>query len=270
MAKSRSELIRSDHIKHALSKRHTDDFFATEVKNGPSHSSNDLLIMDAFAMKKSWANPCLSGYEIKVSRADFQKDTKWPGYLNYCNQFSFVCPTGLIQLEELPDEVGLIYYNPDKQTLYTKRKAQYRLIDVPNELYLYLMMNRFESSQHPFFTDRKEYFEAFLEDKADRKQIGYRVGSKMAKELQSMNKKYREMELDVEGMKEELEQAKKVYKILSSVGIRPSRYYSDWEERLQERLRVGVSTHIKNEVFEIRSKVNRLHAMLEPQLEEIK
>jgi hypothetical protein len=52
------------------------------------------------------------GFEVKVNRSDFLQDDKWEHYLQMCTHFYFVCPKGLIAKEELPDEIGLIYYNP--------------------------------------------------------------------------------------------------------------------------------------------------------------
>ncbi|NQX57538.1 MmcB family DNA repair protein [Paenibacillus qinlingensis] len=131
--------VRADMIKQVLAKRHWQDFFLTEVKNGATHTNKELLKMDAMAIMKSWANPCVTGYEVKVDHSDFTRANKWPGYMSYCNQFSFVCPTGLIQLDELPVEVGLIYY-PEKQSLTTKRKALYRNIEIPSAVLYYIIM----------------------------------------------------------------------------------------------------------------------------------
>lgn len=78
--------VRADMIKAALAIRHKEDSFFTEVRNGPA-VANELLILDAVAFKRSWANPCITGYEIKVSRSDFLADEKWRGYLMYCNQW---------------------------------------------------------------------------------------------------------------------------------------------------------------------------------------
>ena len=111
--------VRADEIKRALFKRHTDDLFLTEVKTGATWSNKDLLKFDAIAIKKSWAKPRLTGYEVKVSRSDFLNDQKWPDYLPHCRCFSFVCPKGLIQPEELTDEVGLIWYYLDSGALVT-------------------------------------------------------------------------------------------------------------------------------------------------------
>lgn len=54
----------------------------------------------------------IRGYEFKVSRADYFADLKrgkWQKYLRYCNTFSFVCPKGLIDKNEVPPEVGLLW-----------------------------------------------------------------------------------------------------------------------------------------------------------------
>jgi hypothetical protein len=74
--------VRSCDIKLALSKRHKDDYFLTEVKDGPTMGASHARI-DAWAMKKSWSKPLVWGYEIKVSRSDFLNDTKWPAYWGY-------------------------------------------------------------------------------------------------------------------------------------------------------------------------------------------
>ncbi|KKN71721.1 hypothetical protein LCGC14_0417870 [marine sediment metagenome] len=48
------------------------------------------------------------GYEIKVTRSDFLQDKKWQNYLKFCTWFSFVAPKGVIKLDELPDNIGLV------------------------------------------------------------------------------------------------------------------------------------------------------------------
>lgn len=251
--------VRADQIKHALSKRHTDDFFLTEVKNGPTHFNNELLIMDAFAMKKSWANPCLTAYEIKVSRNDFQQDQKWPGYLQYCNQFSFVCPTGLIQPDELPEEVGLIYYNPEKSTLYTKRKAKHRLVDIPKELYIYIIMNRLESDRHPFFTTKREYFEALIADREDRKRIGNYVRKQVYDHIRELDKEISDLKRQLQRYKRDEDFKENVKSLLQECGIQT---HWGWEERLKERLMTGISTEIKREVELAKLAIEKLQKLV--------
>lgn len=48
-------------------------------------------------------------YEFKVNRYDFLNDKKWQNYLEYCNKLIFVCPKGIINPDELPKGIGLIY-----------------------------------------------------------------------------------------------------------------------------------------------------------------
>ena len=44
-----------------------------------------------------------------MSRSDFTGDHKWQQYLKYCHTFSFVCPYGLIQKDEVAQGVGLLW-----------------------------------------------------------------------------------------------------------------------------------------------------------------
>ncbi len=55
----------------------------------------------------------IRGFEFKTSRNDFKSDNKWHKYLKYCNTFTFVCPEGVINKNELPNGIGLVYVSPD-------------------------------------------------------------------------------------------------------------------------------------------------------------
>jgi len=86
----------------------------------------DSARLDAWAAACSWATPRYFGYEVKVSRSDFLADDKWPRYLTATTYFSFVCPWGLIGLDEIPDGIGLICMNQAGTGLVTRRKPLYR------------------------------------------------------------------------------------------------------------------------------------------------
>lgn len=249
--------VRADQIKAVLAAKHAEDFFLTEVKDGPTHTRNHFKL-DALAFKKSWANPAIIGYEIKVSRSDFQRDDKWPAYLSLCNQFSFVCPKGLIDPEELPPEVGLIYYNPDKGTLYTKRKAMHRLIDEPIDMYKYIMMSKMESDRHPFFSNQREYFEALVEDKANRRYLGYRVSEKLKQILDDYEKQVRDLQRQVDRYESDKRFEDDVKAVLQECGINLG---WGWQNQLRKRLTVGVSGEITDEVNKLKQTVHRLEEM---------
>ncbi|MEM8793528.1 MAG: MmcB family DNA repair protein [Pseudomonadota bacterium] len=62
------------------------------------------LRMDICALDMGGEVWCI---EVKSSRADFQSDHKWQGYLDWCDRFFFAVPEGFPD-ELLPLEHGLI------------------------------------------------------------------------------------------------------------------------------------------------------------------
>lgn len=56
--------------------------------------------------------------ELKSCKEDFNSDSKWEKYLDYCDYFYFMCPTGVILLKDVPEKVGLIYINEKEGKLY--------------------------------------------------------------------------------------------------------------------------------------------------------
>lgn len=183
------EKITFTDIKLALKKMYNSRsaYFFTECKTCSTYfpDPQGLLIFDGLAITKSYTKPLIVGYEIKVSRSDFLSDNKWHLYLQYCNEFYFVVPRGLIKKEELPDGVGLLYYDHDKQAISRAvKKAQYREIDEPVGLYKYIIFSRLDEDRIPFYEDRAEYAKDYLEDKAIKHIIGGKLGTRMAMDLQ--------------------------------------------------------------------------------------
>lgn len=177
--------VTSREIKMALAKYHPNDFFISECKTDSTYFAGPqgLLIFDGLAVTRSYTGPCITGYEIKISRSDFQKDNKYHLYLQYCNEFYFVVPAGLLKKEEIPDNMGLIYYYPETGKLIKKKRALYRQIEEPVGVYKYIIYSRLEQDRTPFYEERADYAKAYIEDKAEKQAIGKSLGSKMAKEL---------------------------------------------------------------------------------------
>ena len=247
-------------ILRQLQKRHLEkklpDAFFTEVKNGPTWTSNNLLKLDAVAIKKSWSNPCITGYEVKVSRGDFVRDEKWHGYLRYCHQFYFVCPAGLIKPEELPPEVGLVYYNPEKDCLSTKRKALHRMIEMSLDMFYYLVISRTDPDRHPFFSDQKEYLEAWVQNKNEGRSLGSLVGSKMAKQNEDLRNQIKTLESDIKSKEEKLKQLDVIENILQKHGV--SFYRWDVAEKLEEALSNKMPPGFANSIQLISQEASRL------------
>lgn len=156
-----AQKVTSTDIKLALKEFHNGkpSYFITECKTCSTYfpDPQGLLKFDGLAITKSYTKPNIIGYEIKVSRNDFLQDNKWHLYLQYCNEFYFVVPKGLVKKEELPDHVGLIYFNPDTKGLRTVKKALYRQIEEPVGVYKYIIFSRLEEDRIPFYNDRAEY-----------------------------------------------------------------------------------------------------------------
>jgi hypothetical protein len=131
----------------ALAVKHAADVFVPECKDGPSAGSSHFR-MDAWAMLKSWSNWKSWGYEVKVSRSDYQQDKKWTAYLPYCNEFYFVCPAKMLQPSEVPDPAGLMWVSSTGNRILTKKKAAFRSVVIPEEVYRYILMSRAKITRH--------------------------------------------------------------------------------------------------------------------------
>lgn len=195
--------VTSTDIKKALANFHYKDFFITECKNGSTYfpPPQGLLKFDGLAITKSYTQPCITGYEIKVSRGDFRQDDKWHLYLQYCNKFYFVVPAGLVKKEELPDDVGLIYYYPESSTLRSKKKALYRDIEEPVGVYKYIIYSRLDQDRIPFYESKADYASDYIADKAHKKIIGETFGTKITKELQEANERLEKLKRTEESIK---------------------------------------------------------------------
>ena len=58
--------LNANMIEGLLRNRHESDVFVPECKIGSTWMERNCLRLDAWTMKKSWANPACIGYEIKV------------------------------------------------------------------------------------------------------------------------------------------------------------------------------------------------------------
>lgn len=218
-------------IKELLSVRHSDDIFLSECRTGPSAS--EYFIMDGWAMKKSYASPLSIGYEIKVSRNDFMRDDKWRAYLDYCNEFYFVCPTGLIQPNELPDGIGLLWASKTGSKLFKKKKSEYRSIVIPEPMYKYILFSRSVIGYVSYSGTDKDYWEKWLKHKEINQSFGYNLSRTLRKTIDEEILKARSENARVNNLNESYEEIKV---LLKKIGIDPLRPPASWalENKIQE------------------------------------
>lgn len=231
-------MVKADQIKQALAKKHTDDFFMTEVT---LYSESKNYRMDAMAMAKSWTNPCLYGYEIKVSRSDFISDKKWPNYLGSCNTFAFVCPKGLITKDELDEGVGLYWYYPESGKIIAQRQPKYRHIDIPAKMYQYIIMSKLNSDRHPFYSSSREYFEAWIADKAERNSLANHVSGKLQTEMIELRTGAKSMERIRERYESDHKLLQQVIAVLREKGLSINSWSDSWQDELRQALAGGLN-----------------------------
>ena len=197
-------------IKKALQHRHKKDVCLSECKTGPSWDNpKGVKIIDFWAMARSWSKPAVWGYEVKVSRQDFLKDDKWQAYLPYCTDFYFVCPAGIIEPNELPQDVGLLIISKNGARLYCKRKAVRRHVAIPESLYRYILMSRAEIGASTYFRDeltKKEFWQQWLIDKQVDKRFGRMVSVALAtrikEEILAVRRENDRLQSQISGLEE--------------------------------------------------------------------
>lgn len=246
--------VTSTDIKLALAEKHWKDFFLTEVKSGSSWMTarGDMKILDALAIRKSWTSPCFTGYEIKISRSDFLRDVKFYTYEELCNCLYIVCPKDMIKRTEVPETVGLMYYDPDKKTITTKKKAIYRKIDYSPDMLLYIIYSRLESDRFPFFSDKQEYYRAYLDGKRDNRELGRAIKTKLVKDNIRLEQELEELR----GFQQSIDTYRAIHKVLEKHHI------YGWREDIAANLDKALSRKCPEDISYIRSSlemvVNRL------------
>lgn len=254
--------VTSYEIKEALSRKHgSREFFMTEVKNGPSGVvEGQLLQFDGVAIYKSWSRPCIRGYEIKISRSDFLRDAKYQCYLPYFHEFYFVVPKGLIKREELEENIGLMYYDPETGNITTKKKAVYRNIEIDADFLFYIFMYRIDSDRAPFMLHKEDVFRAWLKGKESNRSLSYRVKSKLLEENVRLEDELRQMER----FKDHSETLERIRAIMAKHGIRGP--FWNIEDQLEEALKRNYPPeldNIRDAAASVTSSIDKLKFQME-------
>lgn len=236
-----------------LAKRHGQDLFVSQCKNGPTLSGPGHIRLDAWAMKRSWSLPTFIGYEIKVSRQDFMRDEKGPAYLPLCHQFYFVAPKGVIQPAEVPEQAGLITVYPN--TLRAVKKAPRRTVDVEkiNTLFMYILISRTEivhTTKQYQGSNNVEYWTNWLEDKKENNHLGYRVRGKIRKLYDAaLRERDKALHLvtEYEGIKRRIQE----------LGFDPDTHPASWSV-YNKLANLVESTGLRRDLGHLRDKINKV------------
>lgn len=227
MKKTAKPQFSARQIVDLLRDRHKEDVFVEECKDGPTNvGTGRHMRLDGWAMKKSWSTPNVWGYEVKVSRSDFTRDEKWRGYLPMCNSLYFVTAPDIALESEIPAECGWLVVSSNCAKLLLKKKAPYRDVTIPENVFRYILMCRARVGSEIDFENpvrsRRKYFEAWLKEKEWNHEVGYRVSS-------SLRKIVNDALLENRRLKEKHEEYEPLRAALGALGIK------EWEiHRLSE------------------------------------
>lgn len=98
---------------------------------------------DVLTIKPSYTKFNLDIYECKVSKSDFNNEIrsgKYKIYYQYCHRIYFACPSGLININEIPNGIGLIIRGNNGWK--TIKQATKRNIEIPYITLLSLLFYR--------------------------------------------------------------------------------------------------------------------------------
>lgn len=239
------EKVSAFDIKMALANMHANNwYFITECKNGASYvAKGELLIMDAVAIAKSWSKPQIRVYEIKTSRSDFLADNKYIRYMPYCHQFYFVVPHGMVRREEVEENIGLLYYNPETHKITTRRKAIHRDITPDPDLLMYVIMHRLDPDHAPFRGDKASTFAAWLAGKESNRELGFKVKSKLLADNVRLERELQDNERRRDRESELRDEIRDIKKVLVKHGIYDHYRYI---EKLDAALSSGYPPEMQN------------------------
>lgn len=195
--------------------------------------NDTVLRLDGVALEVNWrGDTWISGFEVKVSRGDFLRDAKYLCYKNYVDDLTLVCPARMIDRSEVPEPVGLMYYDPSKRTLRYRRKPNPSHGDTRQVEHR--LLKKLAASERP---DRYGHYETAAEYVAQReamKGIGRALGTKMALRLQQLEQLQEPTE--ARRIQAQSKAFERVCDILSRHGYQISRWTrtEDLETRLKE------------------------------------
>ena len=263
-----AERITADQVLHAISKSAVceNSFFTTYVRSGPSWATKDYFELDGLAIRRSWSRFAISIFEVKVNRSDFLRDSKWSDYRNYCNRLYLACPEGLIKLEEVPSDVGLLWYTKAKN-IRVVRNAAHREIEVPWKFLALILFSHVQNDRHPFFTDKREYFESWLKHRTLDVQLGYKVSQGLQEAIKEARESADKANLRVVNLEAELVEFKELQKCLEQNGI-STRWPYSWKRDLEARLKGGVNESLAGVAYRLKSNVEDLLRMLPTEKQE--
>lgn len=161
----------SAHIIQSLSAKYKlpEYAFLTEVRNSVGFSSR-VRTADAMAMSL-WPSRGLymTGFEVKVSRADWKKELEQPQkaeeLARFCKMWFIACPDKMIDKDEVPLGWGLIHVKDDGGLRYVKPSPEHLCVEPTWMFFASLMRDVVENWVPKTLVDQR--IEASVKDRIE-------------------------------------------------------------------------------------------------------
>jgi hypothetical protein len=123
--------VNAGDVRSALRRRHREGTLIFELRTGTGYMAGEPSRIDAWHMEDVLSSGLLrTSYEIKVTRADFKREVadsrKRRLAMLVSNVFYFAAPRGVVPVDEVPPECGLLELREPGEWLETTVKAPYR------------------------------------------------------------------------------------------------------------------------------------------------
>ena len=205
-----------------------------ECKIGSTWFKSMCSRFDMWIMARSWQHPRFIGCEVKVSRQDFLNDNKWSNYLPYCTEFYFVASHGIIGINEVPEQAGLIETTKNCKRLIIKKKAPVRDIEIPQSLFVYILMCRTRVMADVGDNVKTNIWSDWLQEMESNKKLGYNVAYHIRR---LVDKQVGETIIENKKLRDENGRLQKVKECIASLGLKESELkFGGTKRKIEEAL----------------------------------
>lgn len=158
-------------LKRKCTSWHRCNVLFPELRLGSGYSDIAQRRIDLFMISAEKGN-YTTAFEIKVSRADFLKDTKddlkQRGARLYSSNFYYVAPKGMLKIDEIPMWAGLIEYDFDKKQFQKTIPAPLQNRNNPSWSLICSLVRRINESLYTTRLEEQENLCDYYKKKSDK------------------------------------------------------------------------------------------------------
>lgn len=118
-------------------------------------------------------------------------------------------------------------------------------------------MNRLENVEHPFFTDKRDYFEAYVQGKVSSKKLGREVSSKLIDEVARLDAENESLVRENDRLKDNRIILEDISKVLRKHGMN-SYFKSSFADEIDQALNNSLPPNIERDLRDLKNISDRM------------